>query len=293
MCRKSKKVKDYRTELEKKGIAKYFTMSDGVEVRVLDFQLVEKPHEYTFILIPGFITVFQSWQKVMELLTPEFRVIYFESREKASSKVPKKMERKITFRDLAHDIGEVVNQLGLTDKKFITLASSLGGNILVKALSEKWLKPTGAVLVGPAMEFHLNWFIVFMSAIIPNFIKQTIMVPMVRWYVSVFYVNKKKEPEQLEKYMRAFSECNMRRAMPLFRKMYRHKSWDDPPKVEAPILLLGASLDKMHATEETQRVHELLPNSIFVDLGSNKATHDEPLIIEIKNFIDYLEKHKK
>ncbi|MHA1739499.1 MAG: hypothetical protein ACTSXA_13535, partial [Candidatus Heimdallarchaeota archaeon] len=61
MCRKKEK-QDYRTELEKKGEEKHFTMSDGTIVRVLDFNLAENPDEYTFLLVPGYVTVFQSWQ---------------------------------------------------------------------------------------------------------------------------------------------------------------------------------------------------------------------------------------
>ena len=288
---KKKQKRDLRTELEKKGVPRYFKMSDDVEVRVLEFNLAENPSEYTIFLIPGFITVFQSWQKAMELLTKEFRVLYFESREKNTSRMPtKKIERKITLNQMARDIKEVVEQLELDKQKYIPLCSSTGGNILTHALAEKWLKPTGAIMVGPVMEFHLHWHIVFLSAIIPNIIIQSILKPIIKWYISKFYVNRKAEPEQLEKYMRALDECKMRKAMPLFRRMYKYQSWEKPPKIETKTLLLGASNDKMHATEETIRTHELIPDSIYVDLESNKATHSKPLVDELKSFIDYLEK---
>ncbi|MHA1122345.1 MAG: alpha/beta fold hydrolase, partial [Candidatus Heimdallarchaeota archaeon] len=116
----------------------------------------EKPIDYIIILIPGFLTVFQSWQRVMELLTPEFRVLYLETREKVSSIVPRKLERKIKLTDMAHDIKEVIQQLEMDGQKYITLTSSTGGNILTEALSKEWLHPTGAIMVGPAIEFHIG-----------------------------------------------------------------------------------------------------------------------------------------
>ncbi|NHJ31925.1 MAG: hypothetical protein FK732_03595 [Asgard group archaeon] len=289
MARKKKK-KDYRTELEKKGLPKYFTMTDGTQVRILDFNLAQKPNDYVIVLIPGYLTVFQSWQRVMELLTPEFRVLYFETREKVSSIVPRKSERKIRFTDMAHDLKEVFQQLDMDGQRYLALTSSLGGNILTEALSKKWLEPTGAIMVGPAIEIHISLFVVIMSVLIPNFIKKTIMIPAIRWYMKKFYVNTEAEPEQLDKYIRAFEEGNLRKAMPTFRRMYRYKIWDMPPKVETPTLLLGASTDKMHAAQECLRTHELMPNSTYIDLGSNKATHSEPLIEELKKFIIILDK---
>jgi hypothetical protein len=46
----------------------------------------------------------------------------------------------------------------------------------------------------------------------------------------------------------------------------------------------------MHATEECVKTHELMPNSTFVDLGSNKATHSQPLVDEIIKFIEEINK---
>jgi len=260
-------------------------MTDGTQVRVLDFNLAEKPNDYVIVLIPGFLTVFQSWQRAMELLTPEFRVLYMETREKVSSIVPRKLERKIKLTNMAHDIKEVIQQLELDGQKHITLTSSLGGTILTEALSKKWLEPTGVIMVGPAIEIHIKLFVIILSVILPNFIKKTIMIPAIKWYMSKFIINTEAEPEQLDKYMRAFEEANLRKAIPTFRRFYRYSIWDMPPKVETPTLLLGASTDGMHATQACLRTHELMPNSIFVDLGSNKATHSEPLVEELKKFI--------
>lgn len=288
MCKK-KEVKDYRTELEKQAEIRYFTMKDGTQVRVLDFNLTKNSSDFIIMLIPGYLTVFQSWQRVMELLTKKYRVLYFESREKSSSNIPnRKMERQVTLHKMAYDLKEVVEQMELDKQKYITLASSTGGNILTEALSENWINPTGAVMVGPAIEFHVNWFIVFLSAITPNALIQGILKPFVKIYISIVYVNKNAEPEQLQKYMRALEEAHMRKAMPLFRRMYHYKSWHMLPKVKTPTLLLGASLDKMHATKECLHVHELMPNSFYVDLGSNKATHSDPLVEEIGKFENQL-----
>jgi len=289
MCRKKKKT-DFRSELEKKGEEKYFTMSDGTIIRVLDFNLAENPHEYIFFLIPGYTTVFQSWQRVMELLTPKHRVIYFESREKFSSTVPRKLEKKITFTQMGHDIKEVVEQMKLDNQKYITICSSAGGTILYEALARKWLKPTGSVAIGPSMEYHIKRFVTIFAVIIPPFILQTFFRPLARWYITKVYVDEKAEPEQMVKYMRSFDEAKFRKSLPVLRRMRKYNGWDLPAKIETSSLLIGASSDVMHATENCKKIDSLMPNSYYVDLGSNKAAHEEPLIEEIKKFIELLEK---
>ena len=291
MCRKKVK-QDYRTDLEKKGEEKFLTMNDGTIIRVLDFNRAKDTHEYIFFLIPGYTTVFQSWQRVMELLTPKHRVIYFESREKFTSTVPRKLEKKITFTQMGHDIKEVVEQLKLDDQKYITICSSAGGTMLFEALARKWIKPTGSVSVGPAMVYYIKPFVTILTFIIPPFILHTFFRPLTKRYLTKTYVNEKAEPEQMVKYLRSFDEAKFRKSLPLLRKMQKYKNWDLPAKIDTPTLLIGASTDRLHATDDCKKVDSLMPNSYYVNLGSNKAAHEEPIIEEIYKFIQKLEKKK-
>ncbi|HUU77688.1 MAG TPA: alpha/beta hydrolase [candidate division Zixibacteria bacterium] len=289
MC---KKKRDLRTELEKKAKPIYFTMSDGVQVRVLEFDLAENPHEYSIFVIPGFATVFQSWEIVLELLTKEFKVYYFESREKNSSIIPdKKIERNITLHDMAHDIKEVIEQMKLDNQKYITLCSSTGGTIEIEALSEKWLRPTGAVMVGPTTQYDVKWIAAAFVTVVPVFVK-ALYTPFFRWYIGTVYVNKKKYPKQYAKYIRAGEEANQRKIRKLLWQMTKYECWDMVPKIDTPTLLIGATEDKMHASELTMKVQELLQNSEYVDLGTNINAHSQPLIDVMKNFIVKLEKKK-
>ncbi|MEA2071461.1 MAG: alpha/beta hydrolase [Asgard group archaeon] len=283
--RKSKR--DYQTELEKKAEINYYTMRDGAKVRVLDFNLAKNPHEYKIFLVPGFITVFQSWHRVVELLSKKYRVYYFESREKASSKMPWKLKRKINLHKMAFDIKEVIEQMNLDQQKYIVLCSSTGGTIEIEALKNNWHKPAGAVMVGPTVEYHVSHFGAFLVQLVPGFIKNLFM-PILRWYLGKKYVDAEKEPEQRAKYVRAAEEADIWKIRRLLRQFTKYKCWDMVPEVTTPVLLIGASVDKMHSTEECLKTHELMPNSQYIDLGSNKAAHSDPLVKEIEKYIEYL-----
>jgi len=285
-----KQKEDLRAEIEKKAKEIYCEMSDGTKVKILDFDLAENPNKYTIFLIPGFTTVFLSWEILVEILSKEFRILYFESREKSSSIAPnRKVQRSTTLRKMAYDIKEVTEQLELDKQDYIILCSSAGGTILVEALSEKWLNPPGAIMVGPTMEYHIQFIAPFLITIVPDFMKNLFM-PLFRWFLGKFHVDKKEHPKQYAKYARSGEEAILRKIRRVLREMYRYNCWHMPPKIETRTLIIGASTDKVHATEEAIRTHELIPNSSYIDLGDNIAAHTQPMADALKDFIKELEK---
>ncbi|NHJ31924.1 MAG: alpha/beta hydrolase [Asgard group archaeon] len=287
-----RKKEDLRAEIEKKAKEIYCEMSDGTKVRILDFDLAKRPNKYTIFLIPGFVTVFLSWEKLIEILAPDFRILYFESREKSSSIFPnRRLQRSTTLHKMAYDIKEVIEQLELDKQDYITICSSTGGTILVEALSEKWLNPPGAIMVGPTMEYHIKFIVPFSISIVPNFMKNLFM-PIFRFYMGRVHVDKKEHPKQYAKYVRAGEEAHLRKIAKVLREMYRYECWDIVPKVETRTLLVGASTDRVHATEETKRTNDLMPNSTYIDVGDNIAAHSQPLADALFDFIEELEKEK-
>ena len=286
----TRKKMDMRTELEKKAKEHYFQMSDNTNVKVLEFNIAKKPDEYILFYIPGFGTVFQSWHESIEHLSKEFKIYYFESREKASSIMPnKKTERNITLHKMAYDIKGVIEQLELDEKNYVTICSSTGGTIEIEALSEKWLNPKGAIMVGPTVEYHVRVIVAIFISLVPEFMKKMVM-PIVRWYLGKVYVNKKENPEQFIKYMRAVEEMKVRKIRKPIWQMVKYKCWHMLPKIQTKCLIIGESGDKMHVDEETIRTSKLIPNAEYINLGSNKAAHSLPLVNTVKDFIKKLKK---
>lgn len=280
---------DLRAEIEKKAKEIYCEMSDGTKVKILDFDLAEKPNKYTIFLIPGFTTVFLSWEILVEILSKEFRILYFESREKSSSIAPnRKVQRSTTLRKAAYDIKEVIEQLELDKQDYIALASSYGGTILVEALSEKWVAPNGVCMVGPTVEYRMGLIGPFLITIVPDFMKNLFM-PFFRWYLGKIHVDKNEHPKQYAKYLRSGEEAILRKIRKVLREIYRYKCWHMLPKIETRTLIIGASTDQVHSTEDAIRTHELVPNSSYVDLGDNIAAHTQPLADALQDFINELE----
>jgi hypothetical protein len=286
-----RKLKDRRTELEKKAKILYFEMTDGTKVRVLEFDFAKNPNKYILFFIPGFTSVFQSWDKVIDLLKDDFHIYYFESREKYSSIMPnRRIERRITFYKMAYDLKEVIEQLDLDNKDYITVCSSAGGTIENIALSNEWFDPNGAIWVGPTIIYHMSIVIPLFGTFCPPFMKN-MFLPAMRWYLKRKYVDSEAEPEQLDKYIRSAEEAQMRKIRRSGWEMLGYNGQHMLPKVKTRSILIGASSDKMHLADETLENSKLMPNAKYIDLGSNKAAHEQPLVDVIFDFIQELEEN--
>jgi alpha-beta hydrolase superfamily lysophospholipase len=278
------------TALEKRARQHRMMMRDGVQVRVLEFDLGPQPARRTLLVVPGMATVFQSWQEAVQLLSDGYRIFYFESREKASSVLPDHPAKAIiTLREMALDLGEVTRQLGLELHPYYVLASSTGSTILIEALSHGWILPRGAILVGPMVKPRIGRMAAFLTSCTPMALKNLVM-PFYRAYLRAVYVNRKRHPEQYAKYIRAAEEVELPKIYRLLWEMTTYDGSELLANVTTPCLLAGASRDGMHVLAETRRIQRLLPKATVIDLGSNEAAHGQPLVDAIQAFVMGLEK---
>lgn len=282
-------VRGHRTELEQGARERYCSMSDGAQVRVLDFDLAREQRAGTVLLVPGFATVFQSWEEVVRDLVLRYRVVYFESREKGSCRMPdQRVERAVGLRRMALDLSEVERALGLDEEPYFALSSSTGGTILVEALSEAWIEPSAAVLIGPAIEHRLSRWAALGTSILPSALRWLAM-PLYRRYLRHVHIDRGRHPEQYAKYLRAAEEVRLPRIRGLLWEMTRHQCWDLLPRVETPCLVVGAADDGMHAAEDGRRAQRLLAAARYVELADNRATHSLALIEVVEAYLAALQ----
>jgi len=275
---------EYRTALESRAQERYCAASDGAELRVLDFDEAGPDAEPTILLVPGFATVFPSWETVVSLLVPRHRVLYFESREKGSCRMPdRRTERAVDLHRMARDLAEIVPGLLRDGEEYWVLSSSTGGTILAEALSEGWLEPGAAVFVGPAIEHRLSRWAAFGTSMLPSALRFVAM-PLYRHYLRRVHVDRGRHPEQYAKYSRAAEEVRLPRIRRLLWEMTRHQCWDLLPRISTPSLGVGAADDGMHAAEDGRRVQRLLVDAAYVELENNQATHSLALVRCLEEF---------
>ncbi len=252
----------------------YLQMSDGVQLRLLVHKA--SPSKGTIFFHPGLGTLLLSWERVLEMLADEgYTIYYVESREKYTAKYPKKA--KLTRELMIRDCAEAVRLIGLEDNTYIAVGSSLGSTILIHAMAQGLIFPKHAVLVGPNAEMKLPMGLKLLLPLVNDTIYR-ISKPLIKWYILKKYVDKEADPEQYHKYALGIDLSVPSRFRKVLRAWLGNKIWDDLPLIKSHCVLVGAEKDKLHASNTTRRIADLIPDSDYIDLGTNKAAHDKPLV---------------
>ncbi len=284
--KKKKTSEDDKTAFEKTAKELYIKVSDTSELRVLIFDDVHKPLEDIDILfIPGLFTIFPRWEKVVQELSESYIVYYVETRDKNTSRLVKKA--KFDAPRLAKDLANIVFHLKLNDRKFITISSSMGGMVVLENLANNSVRSAGDILISPGVEMPFPKWVVLLLRVIPPFVI-ILMKPFTRWLIGNVYVNKKKEPLQSQAYQRSIGEADPKKLRKSVLNLAKYSGWDILPKIKNRVILIGATHDKVHASQLSYKIASNLVNCSFVDLETNKAAHDTPLVDLTKKFMKEL-----
>ncbi len=269
-----------QADYEKYAVESYLEMSDGSKLKILKTQAKEDTSNgYTLFVNPAFGSIILGWDEFLIEAMQDFDIIYFESREKVSSKLVKKA--KMDMDTYSDDIKESVRQLQLDENKLIAFASSSSVPIIGHTIASKKIQPELSIFVGPILKIPIPTYMHLMILILPAF-----FVKLIR-ELAYFWIKRKRSesPEQAAKYIRVGNEADPKKwkkglkhfATATYEKIY--------PLIETKVLVIDESEDKMHETEITREISSLIPNAELVDLKTNKNTHSKPIVDTIREFI--------
>jgi hypothetical protein len=279
MTPKKEKLEPWLSKFEEIATEVYVKLSDGTELRTLQVKAPkETANGLTLFLAAGWSSIVPTWDVVVLEAMKYFDIVYFESREKNSSKL--NWKTKNTLDRISEDVPETINFLNLQDDKLVILASSWGVIYIAHALAKKKINPLLTVLVGVTAKLTLPKGTRPIIPFTPPFVL-TIVKPLLRYWL----VNRKSESEeQAKKNLRNLEEAHPRK----WKKVVRYSTGDQCDsyaKIEQKVVIFGAELDKMHSFEETQKIVNLIKNVTYIDLQSNKNIHSEVLVTEIRKIL--------
>ena len=234
------------------------------------------------IFLPGWVSIIDSWENVLKEMTKDFEIYYLETREKGSAK--HSVEQDLSIASLGDDLSSVLVYHNLFDKPYILFGSSLGGTVILDAMSKMKVSPTMAVLIGPNAEFQAPrywlWIIRMVPPILFYFIK-----PLAKWYMKKKYINMEADPKQYEKYARALDQGNPSRMRRSALNCSKYKIWEKLGNIHQKVLIFTGSQDVLHGYENTVKIAELLPNCELVDLVTNARTHSVEMVNQLRSFL--------
>ena len=257
-------VKEYMVEV-----------SDGVSLKIIDFTprnfFPDKP---AILFVAGWISLISGWQGVLKVLTARHRVFYLESREKQSSIVPDVKKVSFSIERLKIDIGEIIEKVIAPAEKFILAGSSLGASAILEYCGSEKREPLFAVLIAPNAVFRFPKFLeLIVPALHPSF--YYFLKPALKWYLRTFRLDKKNCREQIEKYENTMDCADPYKLKANALALRNYALLNHVDNIKVPCLIIGATSDTLHGTEDIKNIKKIIPDSLYVELESNMETHSE------------------
>ena len=273
-------AKFMRAKYEDEAESLHLEMSDSSQIRILRTYAKEDINNgCTLFIVAGWGSVVLGWDDVLLEAMKDFNIVYLETREKASSKLAKKT--KNNFDRLSSDVKEVLEQLELDSQKLILFGSSFGAAVLADGFGRRKFDSRLNVLVAPAIQIDLPPVIRYLIPLAPHWFMPPFK-PLIRWWLKK---SKSESPEQAAKYIRVMNEAQSKKWKNVVLNYLYWKWWKVYEKVDNNILLIAAERDKMHEADITRKIGQLMKNSIYIDLETNKNTHTKPVVDLIRNHL--------
>ncbi len=256
----------------------YIEMSDESSLRRLYYH----PNDAKGILFlfPGMNTLVLSWIEVLEgMAQANYRIDYVESREKYTAVLKK--GAKISKERMIADCTEAYNHLYSKSDKVIALGSSLGSTTLIHCVAAKEIIPAHVILVGPALVFKYPFVFNLLLPLTNNLTYKYLGKPILKKVVIRKYTNELADPLQKKKYLLALDLAEPNRLKKTLKAWKGSSILEDLPLIDghsSKCYLIGATEDKLHNVEETQLIANTIENANFVDLKTNSAAHEQPII---------------
>jgi pimeloyl-ACP methyl ester carboxylesterase len=250
----------------------YVPVSDGVELRVIDFiPSCDGPDRPLIVFIAGLISLISGWKDVLKEITPLYRTLYIETREKKSSRVPD-ITVDFSIDRMTQDLEEVLTQLVPVERPFCFIGSSLGSTVILDYLSRNSRQSFDAFVIAPNCEFRFPFWFLITLRILPSFFYPAIKY-ILKWYLRTFRLDKKREPEQVRKYEGTIDAAEPKRLKASALAIKDYSLWHKLPSIMEPVLVIGAKSDILHGIPEMEQMIELMPSARLEIMESNKETH--------------------
>jgi len=265
---------------EKLAQIELIPLSDGSQIRTLKTEAPEETSEnFTLVLVAGWVSIVLGWDDFLMEAKDFFNILYIETREKATSIVPKK--GKFDLERYALDIKEALEYHQLKEKDTIMFASSFGAILVALMLKKLGINPYLSILVGPIERISLPLALKLAFIILPSRMFN-LFKPIGFWWVRKF---KTEDEFQAARYIRAISDSEPIKWKNTIRHVAFAKFWDFYEGLENNILVIDESEDPLHDTVITKKIASLMPNSRIIDIKTNRSAHSSPMIKIIRKTI--------
>ena len=267
------------------GEEKLIRVSNSVSLRIFIWQPTNKSSKVPILMVPGWGSVFEGWRPLVTEWVQNRKIIYVETREKASAIFDKKMNQKDFHIDnFTDDIREIIQSLNL-DGNYHLFSSSLGSTILIHGLQERKISAKSSIFLAPNQNIRFPlWARLLIKLPLPKF--------TLKWLIklAIWAVERKVEEEgQKIRYRRTLLSQNYERIRFSARYLMGYSLPESLSNIEIPCAILTAESDKLHGTNDVEFISREIPNMKIIPIPSNQYAHQPEALNEIESFYSNME----
>ena len=267
------------------GEEKLIRVSNSVSLRIFIWQPVNQSSKVPILMVPGWGSVFEGWRPLVTEWVQNRKIIYVETREKASAVFDKKMNQKDFHIDnFTDDIREIIQSLNL-DGNYHLFSSSLGSTILIHGLQERKISAKSSIFLAPNQNIRFPlWARLLIKLPLPKF--------TLKWLIklAIWAVERKVEEEgQKIRYRRTLLSQNYERIRYSARYLMGYSLPESLSNIEIPCAILTAKSDKLHGMDDVEFISREIPNMKIISIPSNQYAHQPEVLNEIESFYSDME----
>ena len=262
--------------------SKMVGMDDGWSIRVIQWVPENDSDSAPLVMVPGWNSVYEGWQDIVEEWAPKRRLTYIETREKGSAVSTGRAKKSdLSIRRSVEDRKTVISEFPEISSGSDWFASSLGATIILEALAERAFKPRSVALLAPNTSFDFPlWSRLLIM--LPSFVYP----PLVRLAILILDFKLKEEGQRI-RYRRTLLASNVKRLRLSAMSQFAYKMKDEAiSSIQDRIALLTAKSDSLHSDDAVVLLSERLPNSQLIEVPSNQFAHDAEVIPILEVFQD-------
>ncbi len=261
---------------------KTLCLPDKVEIKIFDFEPNSPdPEKPIIVFVAGWISLINGWKDVLSTLAPRYRILYVETREKRSAKIPNMKTIDLSIEQMSRDIDTLIDEMVPKDQAFYFAGSSMGATVILDYLALKKRQPVNSFLISPICDFPFPGWILFIIKFIPPLL-YTVIRPILKTYLSYFRLDKKNEPDQVKKYCGTIDAAEPVRLKANAYAIRNYSLWKKLLDIKSPVVIIGAKTDNLHGIDIMEKMVKIMPLSSLEMMESNKETHSA----KVGEFID-------
>ena len=271
------------------GKEKFISVSDDLALRVFVWEPTKASSKIPVVMVPGWGSVFEGWKPLVSEWVQRRKIIYIETREKASAIFYKQMNQRDFIIDrYTEDIETAINELQSDNElgdEYHLFSSSLASTIIIHGLQTGNIVALSSVFLAPNQKFRFPlWAKILIKLPLPKF--------TLKWLIkiAIWAVERKVEEEgQKIRYRRTLISQNYERMRYSARYLMGYSVPEDLSKIKIPCAILAAESDKLHGMEDVDYISRRIPNVSVIPIPSNQFAHQAEAINEIESFYSNIE----